>query len=107
MTQSPPEPRRAVGATLVAYAPQVLPSGPIEVASGIEVTKGQHRIRFTVIGTNHASLGHGFGVDCVETAALRLSLRIALIAQGEGPRLPRRSPSLPHTHGSATLRAKW
>jgi hypothetical protein len=57
---------KAVGATLDAYAPAVLPSGPIEVGSGIELTKGQHRVRFTVIGTNSASLGHGFGVDCLE-----------------------------------------
>ena len=57
---------KATGVTLDAYAPQVLPSGPIEVASGLELTKGQHRIRFTVIGTNSASLGHGFGVDCLE-----------------------------------------
>jgi len=57
---------KATGATLDAYAPAVLPSGPIEVASGIELTKGQHRVRFTVIGTNGASFGHGFGVDCLE-----------------------------------------
>jgi len=57
---------KAVGAVLDAYAPAVLPSGPIEVSSGVELTKGQHRIRFTVIGTNSASLGHGFGVDCLE-----------------------------------------
>ncbi len=57
---------KATGVTLDAYAPAVLPSGPIEVSSGIELTKGQHRIRFTVIGTNSASLGHGFGVDCIE-----------------------------------------
>jgi hypothetical protein len=57
---------KTTGATLDAYAPAVLPSGPIEVASGIELTKGQHRIRFTVIGTNSASLGHGFGIDCLE-----------------------------------------
>jgi hypothetical protein len=57
---------KATGVTLDAYAPQVLPSGPIEVASGLELTKGQHRVRFTVIGTNSASLGHGFGVDCLE-----------------------------------------
>ena len=42
---------KATGATLDAYAPQVLPSGPIELASGLELTKGQHRVRFTVIGT--------------------------------------------------------
>jgi hypothetical protein len=54
------------GVTLDAYAPAVLPSGPIEVSSGLELTKGQHRVRFTVIGTNSASLGHGFGVDCLE-----------------------------------------
>jgi hypothetical protein len=53
---------KAVGASLGAYAPAVLPSGPIEVSSGLELTKGQHRVRFTVIGTNSASLGHGFGV---------------------------------------------
>jgi hypothetical protein len=57
---------KATGAILDAYAPQVLPSGPIEVASGLELTKGQHRVRFTVVGTNSASLGHGFGVDCIE-----------------------------------------
>jgi hypothetical protein len=57
---------RATGVTLDAYVPQVLPSGPIEVSSGLELTKGQHRIRFTVIGTNSVSLGHGFGVDCLE-----------------------------------------
>ena len=57
---------KAVGATLDAYAPQVLPSGPIEVANGLELSKGQHRVRFTVIGTSSASLGHGFGVDCIE-----------------------------------------
>jgi hypothetical protein len=57
---------KTTGATLDAYAPAVLPSGPIEVASGIELTKGQHRIRFAVIATNSASLGHGFGVDCIE-----------------------------------------
>jgi len=57
---------KATGVTLDAYAPQVLPSGPIEVASGIALTEGRHRVRFTVIGTNSASLGHGFGVDCLE-----------------------------------------
>jgi hypothetical protein len=57
---------KAVGATLDAYAPAVLPSGPIDVSSGLELTKGRHRIRFAVIATNGASLGHGFGVDCLE-----------------------------------------
>jgi hypothetical protein len=55
-----------VGATLDAYAPAVLSSGPIEMSSGLEVTKGPRRVRFTVIGTNSASLGHGFGVDGIE-----------------------------------------
>ncbi len=50
----------------VACAPALLPSGPIEVAGGIEFTKGQHYVRFTVIGTNDASLGHAFGADCLE-----------------------------------------
>jgi len=54
------------GVTFDAYAPQVLPSGPIRAAAGLELSKGQHRIRFTVIATNSASLGHGFGVDCIE-----------------------------------------
>jgi len=57
---------KAVGAVLDAYATAVLPSGPIEVSSGLELTKGQHRDRFTVIGTNSASLGHGFGIDSLE-----------------------------------------
>jgi hypothetical protein len=57
---------KAVGATFDACAPGVLPSGPIEVSGGVELTKGQHRVRFAVIGTNRASLGHGFGVDCLE-----------------------------------------
>ena len=56
----------ATGVSLDAYAPQVLPSGPIELATGVELKKGQHRIRFTVIATNPASLGHGFGIDCIE-----------------------------------------
>ena len=57
---------KTTGATLDAYAPAVLPSGPIEVASGLELTEGQCRIRFSVIGTSGASLGHGFGADCIE-----------------------------------------
>jgi hypothetical protein len=57
---------KATGATFDAYAPAVLPSGPIEVSGDVELTKGQHWVRFTVIGTNSASLGHGFGVDCLE-----------------------------------------
>lgn len=56
----------ATGVSLDAYAPQVLPSGPIELATGVELKKGQHRIRFTVTATNPASLGHGFGIDCIE-----------------------------------------
>ena len=56
----------ATGLTLDAYAPAILPSGSIEVSSGLELTKGEHRVRFTVIGTNTASLGHGFGLDCLE-----------------------------------------
>jgi hypothetical protein len=67
---------KAVGAALDAYAPAVLPSGPIEVASGLELSKGQHRIRFAVIATNSASLGHGFGV-LPRTAALRRQRRRA------------------------------
>jgi hypothetical protein len=55
-----------VGSTIDAYAPNVRPSGPIEVCNVLELAKGWHRVTFTVIGTNGASLGHGFGVDCLE-----------------------------------------
>jgi hypothetical protein len=57
LTQSPPKPRRAV-----KPAPAALPSGPIEVARGLELTKGQHRVRFAVIGTNSDPLAYGSGV---------------------------------------------
>lgn len=54
------------GVTFDACVPAVLPSGPVIVASGALLAKGSHWIRFTVVGTNAASLGHGFGVDAIE-----------------------------------------
>lgn len=53
---------KAVGVTVDGCAPAVLLSGPTEVASGRDLTKGQHRVRFTVIGTNCASLGSKLGI---------------------------------------------
>ena len=87
---------KVVGVTLDAYAPAVLPSGPIEMSSGLELTKGQHRIRLTVIGTNSASLAHGFGV-LPRTAALRRQRRRAACPcagheKGGNPRPVRAEP---------------
>lgn len=54
------------GTVFDAYLPSVMPSGPIQAISQLALAAGSHWMRFTVVGTDADSLGHGFGVDCIE-----------------------------------------
>jgi hypothetical protein len=55
-----------VGSAIDAYAPNVRPSGAMEVCTGLELAEGWHRVTFTMMGTNEASTDERFGVDCLE-----------------------------------------
>jgi len=56
---------KRVGGRFDAYAPVVLPSGPIPLAT-VNLAAGSHRLRFDVIGKNAASTDFKLGLDCLD-----------------------------------------
>lgn len=56
---------KPIGGPIDAYSPMVTPTGRITLGS-VELEKGDHRLRFDVVGKNDASSGYRFGIDCVE-----------------------------------------
>jgi hypothetical protein len=57
---------KTVGTPIDGYAPDVRPTGPVEVCPSVQLAKGSHSLTFTMVGTNSASRGELFGIDCVE-----------------------------------------
>ena len=53
-----------LGRPFDAYAPIVIASDRVTLGT-VDLTEGQHRLRFEVIGKNAASSAFRFGVDCV------------------------------------------
>jgi hypothetical protein len=56
---------RSVGGEWDLYGGCVSPSGSLELGNH-DLTPGQHRMRFRVIGKNASSSGHLFGVDAID-----------------------------------------
>ena len=56
---------QTLGDTIDLYAPMVLPSGAIPLGSE-RLEEGTHRLTFTSVGKNDASLGFRFGIDSIE-----------------------------------------
>ena len=58
---------KPLGEPLDAYSPMVIPTGCVTLGA-VDLDKGDHRLRFDVVGKNEASGGFKFGMDCVEIA---------------------------------------
>jgi hypothetical protein len=55
---------KALGKPFDAYAPLVIASGQVTLGT-VDLTEGQHRLRFDAVGRNAASSAYRFGIDCV------------------------------------------
>ena len=58
---------KPLGEPFDAYSPMVIPTGCVTLGA-VDLDKGDHRLRFDVVGKNEASGGFKFGMDCVEIA---------------------------------------
>jgi hypothetical protein len=56
---------KGIGGRFDGFHPRVVPSGRVDFGL-VELTKGTHAVRFTVVGKNLASDNYYMGIDCLE-----------------------------------------
>jgi len=60
---------KKVGNRFDGFYGRVVPSGRVDFGV-VSLSEGQHRLRFTIVGKNPASLSYNMGIDCLELKPL-------------------------------------
>ncbi|MFT3883026.1 MAG: hypothetical protein QM703_25665 [Gemmatales bacterium] len=61
---------QSLGSVIDLYGGRVYPSGTFDLGTH-HLKAGKHRLKFTVVGKNEHSTGHGFGIDAIQLRVVK------------------------------------